>query len=423
MERDPERCYTFQDDGVYIVRISPSRYPGRSQRWRVDAYYKGHREGTRTGASFGRQCDAEKCAGLLWRDYVAGLHHAPEAPPVTVADLIDRFCARKTGKRGRELSPRTATAYRDHLKALVSVVRADCPVAHLSRRHVEAAVGKPTSPRSKATYLRAIRALVRWAIEKDWLSTDITKGVEVDPGPTDTRPYLQPEDVEAFLAACSPAHRIRAGLILETGLRAGEAVFLRWEWIQRGVGRPSIRIPGHDRETGWRSKGRRVRAIPLSVRAQGFLDEARERWGGDGFVLHDRPRPPLISNWRQDTREACSRARIRPMVDTHGLRRTAGVLWIASGMDIYTVSRLLGHESVTTTEKAYVGIADSRLAAAFIAVDARAALPRLRAAPHAAPHRERGVRERVQVYGFIGATSENRTPDPLITNQVLCRLS
>lgn len=82
-------------------------------------------------------------------------------------------------------------------------------------------------------------------------------------------------------------------------------------------------------------------------------------------------------------------AGIRPEVDTQGLRRTAGVLWIAAGLDIYTISRLLGHESVTTTEKAYVGIADSRLAAAFNAVDERASLPRLPVATHAATHGQR----------------------------------
>ena len=56
-------------------------------------------------------------------------------------------------------------------------------------------------------------------------------------------------------------------------------------------------------------------------------------------------------------------------VSTHGLRRTAGVLWLASGVDIFTVSRLLGHESVTTTVKSYAGIADCQFATALDVVD------------------------------------------------------
>ena len=43
---------------------------------------------------------------------------------------------------------------------------------------------------------------------------------------------------------------------------------------------------------------------------------------------------------------------------------------MASGMDdIYRVIRLLGHQSITTTEKAYAGLADGHLAAAFDGVD------------------------------------------------------
>lgn len=35
--------------------------------------------------------------------------------------------------------------------------------------------------------------------------------------------------------------------------------------------------------------------------------------------------------------------------DNHGLGRTAGAIWLANGVDIYRVSRLLDHASVTNT--------------------------------------------------------------------------
>ena len=54
-------------------------------------------------------------------------------------------------------------------------------------------------------------------------------------------------------------------------------------------------------------------------------------------------------------------------------------------MDIYTISRLLGHASVTTTEKAYVGIANSALLGSFDAMEARITARKEIAAPHAAP--------------------------------------
>ncbi len=296
--------------------------------------------------------------------------------PATLGDLVDRFVARTSTSTGRTLSPATARAYKSQLQSLVAVAGRGRPIMHVTKAHVEAAVQRPASSRSRSQYLRAIRALVRWAVARGWM-VDITDGVVVDAGPTVIRPYLQPEEVEVMLAAASPSTRIRAGLILETGMRAGEAVHATWEWVVRGIGRPSIRIPAAD--GAWRAKGRRARSIPLSEAAQRWLDEARRVWPKTNWLLHDQPAPPQTSNWCRDVHRACRRAGTTD-VDTHGLRRTAGVRWLAAGLSIYDVSRLLGHASVVTTERAYAGIADASWASVMDRVDEAAEVPRLAAA-------------------------------------------
>ncbi len=377
--------HAYRDDGVYCVRVYPvrdKRGGGERVRYRTDGYYTGHRQGTLTRTTFASVEDAEKCAALLWQDYVQGLHAAPQARPVTVQDLVDAFCERTTSKRGKTLSDvSTGRSYPSQLQALTRVTGPDLPLTHLGQRHVEAVTrlanqrtGEPLSRASVESYLRAISALVQWAIRQGFLSTDITQGVTYDAGPAEMRPWLQPTEVEPFLAACSPAHRIRAGFLIETGLRASEAVHLRWAWVQRGIGRPAIRVPARDPVSGFTAKGKQARAVPLSTRAQGLLDEARERWGGIHYVLHGADTPIRSDNWCADTHAACQRAGTTD-IDTHGLRRTAGALWLASGLDIYRVSRLLGHQSVTTTERAYAGLADGHLASAMDLVDARGALP------------------------------------------------
>jgi len=380
------RAYTFRDDGIYVIRISPNRDHKRGRprlRWRVDAYYTGHRKDTRACTTFSRKESAELCAAQLWHDYIGGVHAAPEAPPRTVGELIERFLKRATSKRGSPLSPKTTRSYKTQLSALKRIAGKDCPVLHLTTNHIEATLHEPhqrtDKPKSRATvvqYLTAMKALVSWALRKNWMAVDITEGVQFDPGSYEMRSFLQDDEVEPYVSACTPSHRIRSGFLLETGLRASEATHLRWDWIMTGIGRPTLRVPAHDPITGFRAKGRRVRPIPLSARAQGFLKEAADKWGGDGFVLHDRQQPPLTTNWCRDTHAACKEAGVTD-VDTHGLRRTAGAHWISCGLDIYTVSRLLGHQSVVTTEKAYAGITDNRMAAAMDLVDSRAALPKL----------------------------------------------
>lgn len=91
--------------------------------------------------------------------------------------------------------------------------------------------------------------------------------------------------------------------------------------------------------------------------------------------------PPAILGHAAEALELDLRVLAVSDLDAHGLRRTAGVLGFAQGFDIFTISRLLGHQSVTTIEKAYVGIADSTLTAAFDQVDGWVAT---NAATHAA---------------------------------------
>ena len=377
--------HAFRDDGIYCIRVYEVRDAKRGRervRWRVQSYYSGHRAGSETRSHFAKVEDAEKCAALLWQDYLQGLHAAPVERPATVQELIDRFCAREMSKKGKLLSTAsTLHSYPSQLQALVRVAGADLPVEHLAKKHVEAIIrlvnlrtGKPLSRMTTDSYLRATSALVQWALVEGFLSADITDKVRFDAGPVVMRPWLQPREVEPFLASCSPSHRIRAGLLIETGLRAGEAVHLHWSWVQQGIGRSSICIPALDPATGFRTKGKQARAIPLSLRGQAYLDEAKERWGTEGFVLHAAASPIDASNWCDDTHTACRRAGVRD-IDTHGLRRTAGALWLASGIDIYRVSRLLGHASVTTTERAYAGLADGHLSSAMDQVDAKDALP------------------------------------------------
>ncbi len=383
----PEQSHDYRDDGVYLVRVSPNRERTGRLRWTVDAYYRGHRAATGTCCHFGRQEDAELCAARLWGDYVVGVHTAPDAPPRTLSALLDRFCARETGKRGRELSDKTPRSYRSQIGSLLRVAGAECPIGHLTKGHVLAAMNEPhqrkttpdgspvpKSPVTKERVLVAVQAMVAFAIKKGWLANDITAEIEYTAGDTEMRPYLQPEEIEAYLAACPPAHRIRSGLILETGLRAGEASHLRWAWIQQSANRPALRVPKFDPVTGFKAKGKRVRVIPLSARAQVFLAEAAERWGTEGFVLHDQAKAPDSSNWCDDTHTGCRRGGVTD-TDTHGLRRTAGALWLFADLDIYQVSRLLGHQSVVTTEKSYAGIATAKWTSIFDHVDARSTPP------------------------------------------------
>ena len=60
--------------------------------------------------------------------------------------------------------------------------------------------------------------------------------------------------------------------------------------------------------------------------------------------------------------EAALRAGIGRPITFHDLRRTFGAMLIESGVDIYMVSRLMGHSDVRITEKVYAPLSGKFLA-------------------------------------------------------------
>lgn len=67
------------------------------------------------------------------------------------------------------------------------------------------------------------------------------------------------------------------------------------------------------------------------------------------------------SNFERSFRLYIKRAKINKNIIPHGLRNNFARRFLLSGGDIYTLSRLLGHSSVTVTEVAYLDLLDNDL--------------------------------------------------------------
>ena len=333
----------------------------------------GGRPGLRVRSGFGRRAQVEKAARTeaeavelaeaIWSHYLAGRITEPDVPPDTWGELVDRFVVRES------LAPATRRTYKRAL-SLTRPTLGDRALSVLSRQDVATYVDGLTTcnTESRRSYLRTIRACVRWGLEKGWLRADVTEGVDVAGPRAPVRPWLDASLWPAFLeqGCVTRAARIRFGFVLETGLRLGELLAARWTWLHTTVGTPSIRVaPSEDFTPKWGQS----RAVPLTRRAQALLDEARELWPGKTLIFQDDKRPLRDPKWARDVARACVRAGL-PEVDLHGLRRSCGARWLQSGFPLHEVARLLGHQDVTTTMRWYGGIADSTLAARMATLDA-----------------------------------------------------
>lgn len=286
-----------------------------------------------------------------------------------------------------DLAPKTRRGYRQTWAQFAAFVgpRAPHKVYPLDVRGFLAQYTGATRDR----YLRELRAGFNLAVRERWCVENPCAGLRGE-ARHELGPWLPLSEWGAFLAACTPAHRIRAAFVLETGLRAGELAAARWDWIHGQVGKPAIRI-APDERSSFVPKWGQARAVPLSSRAIEALDQARARWGGEGFIFSADGLSSL-GNLAADTREAVARAGCTP-TDFHGLRRSAGAMWLEHGASLFEVSRLLGHQDIKTTAKWYAGVSDRHLGEIIGRVEearaAAAAVPNLSAHRSAQKHGRR----------------------------------
>ena len=171
--------------------------------------------------------------------------------------------------------------------------------------------------------------------------------------------------------------RVLFNLAIYTGLRKGELLALRWEDIdfkgdQISVSKAVTMVDGEQQIKAPKTRtSRRKVSIPhfLTVRLQRLKVSQTEyrlklgqRWKGDNWVFtqiddgrmmnYSTPYQALQDAIRRYNEERPEDQQL-PAIPFHGLRHTSATLLIASGQDIKTTSKRLGHAQTSTTMNIY----------------------------------------------------------------------
>jgi integrase len=146
---------------------------------------------------------------------------------------------------------------------------------------------------------------------------------------------LSPDEMRELIGAASPTVRPVLVTALNTGMRRGEILSLRWKDVD--LVRGYILIAN--------SKSGRSRKVPVNgevFEALSILKQTGE------FVFMGMGAGEHIKNVRDSFRAACKRAKIKGL-RFHDLRHTAASKMIEAGIDLVTVSKILGHASIQMT--------------------------------------------------------------------------
>lgn len=160
---------------------------------------------------------------------------------------------------------------------------------------------------------------------------------------------LQPGEEERLMAAAGVHLRHLITAALDTGCRRGELLSLQWLHVAVNEdGEPkAFVLPAHMTKTD------RGRSVPISPRLRAILQLRRldpdgKTHGPDAYVFGNQF-GEKISDIKLAWRGACKRAGIEGLT-FHDLRREAASRLLEAGVDLLTVSLLLGHQKATTTD-------------------------------------------------------------------------
>ncbi|NIP39236.1 MAG: site-specific integrase [Candidatus Dadabacteria bacterium] len=154
---------------------------------------------------------------------------------------------------------------------------------------------------------------------------------------------LKPGEETKLLACCEGYLKDIVQIALNTGMRQGEIFRLRWDWID--FNNNFIALP----QTHTKSK--KERKIPLNQTVRKILMKRKLSSGGSDYVfMSPQGLDQYINNVTRSFRTACKKAGIENL-RFHDLRHTAATRLVEYKIPIHTVSKLLGHMSVRTTER------------------------------------------------------------------------
>ena len=302
----------------------------------------------------------------------------PKSAP-TLKDFETRFVEHVETEHASK--PETVRFYKNRFKRLLEWAPfRDARLNHIDSDLVDRykvfrrkSVGVVSTNRELATLRRALYLARKWKLIRGVPQIALLTG---EP----QRDYVLDRSVEPkYLAACPALLRDVATLMIDTGLRVGEAVALQWSDIQFD--------PVGNARFGWvqvregKSKYAK-RTVPLTARVGEMLrrrlTNARAKEIAFPWVFYgDSPEKPVLTTSLAHMHAAVcrpgkgeKRRYVFPAKFViHSMRHTALTRWGEAGADAFTIQKLAGHSSVTISQR-YVHPTSGTVESVFASLEA-----------------------------------------------------
>ena len=197
----------------------------------------------------------------------------------------------------------------------------------------------PLSKNSKLSYFNKLRACLNQAHEEGLISSNPARHVENFKEVDGTRMYLTLDEVRKLAQTDCEYQNIKRAFLFSclTGLRRSDVLRLKWGDIHKQD--DYTRIIFTQKKTGC------LEYLDISAQAAELLGE---RGKPNECVFPDIHSPSCTN---EAIKRWVLRAGINKDITFHCARHTFAVMMLDLGTDIYTVSKLLGHRELSTTQR------------------------------------------------------------------------
>lgn len=245
-----------------------------------------------------------------------------------------------------EITPAWVQGFKDYLET----------AAYTNDGHyAKDGIVRKLSRNSKVSYFNKLRACLNEAFEKRIIAYNPMRGIDNFKAEEGKRMYLTIDEVRKLAQTPCRSEEVKTAFLFSclTGLRRSDIAKLTWGEVHHQSG--FTRIIFRQKKTGGQEYLDITTQAAALMGERGADDERVFKWFNSPGSTND-----IIRVW-------VANAGIKKDITFHCGRHTFATMMLDLGTDIYTVSKLLGHSDISTTQ-IYAKVLDKNKQAAVAAI-------------------------------------------------------
>jgi len=327
-----------------------------------------------TGSGYTRaQCEANTAA--LVSKHLSQFKSDTE--PETVLDTCQHWLSEVRSLQ--PMKPKTRVGYQHAIDKSIKPCLGTIKLTELKREDIQKMYAKLSKEGKSFYVLKEVRAVLNGAINEAILSNKIqfnpVSGVKLPQKPKVKPTYFDATEAQMILQKASERGELARWLIaIQLGLRQGECLGLSWEDLDLDSEAPSLtvnktlsRVTGKGLILDTPKTDSSVRTIPLTPTVVFVLKEHKRKqlaeklrtgskWRTFEQVFTTPAGQPLDpSNDRKAWKSLLFAAGVE-YKKLHAARHTTATLMHENGVDLLSISHVLGHSSMSTTAAFYAHV-------------------------------------------------------------------